>query len=77
MAEDFVAEDFVAEDFVAEDLPAGDLEFDLRRADVEREVIVLETWVQREPRWVRSKGGTSRFKRALIGMSQSAPIRDR
>jgi hypothetical protein len=69
MAEDFVAEDFVAEDFVAEDLPAGDLEFDLRRADVEREVIVSGTCVQPER--------TVKFKRALIGIGESAPIRDK
>jgi hypothetical protein len=45
------------------------LEFGLRRADVECEVIVSETCVQPER--------TARFKRALIGIGESAPIRDR
>jgi hypothetical protein len=40
----------------------------LRRADV----IVLKT-CQSE----RNEGGTARFKRALIGIGDSAPIRDR
>jgi hypothetical protein len=40
----------------------------LRRAEVEREVILLETCVQ-------PGGGTARFKRALIGIGDSAPIR--
>jgi hypothetical protein len=48
------------------DLP----EFGLRRADVD--VIVLKT-CQSEER----EGGTARFKRALIGIGDSAPIRYR
>jgi hypothetical protein len=48
----------------------------LRRADVEREVILFETCVQPERR-VRGEGGTATFKRALIGIGESAPIRDR
>jgi hypothetical protein len=59
----------LAEDFVAEDLLADDLEFGLRRADVEREVIVSGTCVQPER--------TAKFKRALIGIGESAPIRDK
>jgi len=54
---------------LAADLPA----FDLRRADVLREVIWFETWV--EPK--RIEAGTVRFKSALIGVSQIAPIRDK
>jgi hypothetical protein len=52
---------------------------DLRRADEEREVILFEPVCMRfqpEPLG-RSDNGTSTFKRALIGISQSAPIRDR
>jgi hypothetical protein len=51
------------------DLLADDLEFGLRRADVEREVIVSGTCVQPER--------TAKFKRALIGIGESAPIRDK
>jgi hypothetical protein len=45
----------------------------LRRADVERDVILFETCVQPEQRWE----GPARFKSALIGIGDSAPIRDR
>jgi hypothetical protein len=45
-------------------------ELDLRRVDVD--VIVLKTC---QSEW--SEGGTARFKRALIGIGHSAPIRDR
>ena len=49
----------------------------LRRADEEREFILFETCIQPErPRWPLD-GGTSTFKRALIGIGESAPIRDR
>ncbi|WP_370128764.1 hypothetical protein [Bradyrhizobium yuanmingense] len=46
---------------------------DLFKADLEREFIVWETCVQQS----RRQAGASRFKRALIGFGQSAPIRDR
>jgi len=58
-------------------LPFGLWVAGLRRADVEREDICLETCVQSERLWVRSVNGTARFKRALIGIGESAPIRDR
>jgi hypothetical protein len=58
----------LAEDLMA-DLLADDLGFGLRRADVEREVIVSGTCVQPER--------TAKFKRALIGIGESAPIRDK
>ena len=51
------------------DLAADLLMFDLRRADVEREVILFRTCVQPER--------TEKFKSALIGIGESAPIRDR
>jgi hypothetical protein len=56
---------------LAEDLNfAEDLaEFGLRRTEVEREVILLGTCVQPER--------TAKFKRALIGIGESAPIRDK
>jgi hypothetical protein len=54
-------------------LAAGLVEFDLRRAVVLREVIVLETRVQPE----RSGSEAARFKSALIGVGDIAPIRDR
>jgi hypothetical protein len=54
-------------------LAADFAEFGLRRADVEREVIVIGTCVRR--RW--KIGGTATFKRALIAIGESAPIRDR
>jgi hypothetical protein len=41
----------------------------LRRADVEREVILFKTYVRPER--------TAKFKSALIGIGDSAPIRDR
>jgi hypothetical protein len=47
------------------DLP----ELVLRSADVEREVIVMGTCVQPER--------SAEFKRALIGIGESAPIRDK
>jgi hypothetical protein len=47
---------------------------DLRSAE-EREVILLETCVQKSR--AKESGGMARFKSALIGMSHSAPIRDR
>jgi hypothetical protein len=60
----------LAQDFAGDlDLLADDLEFGLRRADVEREVIVSGTCVQPER--------TAKFKRALIGIGESAPIRDK
>jgi hypothetical protein len=40
---------------------------------LEREFIVWETCVQQS----RRRAGASRFKSALIGFGQSAPIRDR
>jgi hypothetical protein len=69
LAEDLLVEDLLVEDLLVEDLLAGDLEFVLRRADVEREVIVSGTCVQPER--------TAKFKRALIGIGESAPIRDK
>jgi hypothetical protein len=54
-------------------LAADLLEVGLRRADVERDVILFETCVQPEQRWE----GPARFKSALIGIGDSAPIRDR
>jgi hypothetical protein len=50
---------------------------DLRRAGMEREVIWFETCVQSERQRVRNEGGTANFKSALIGIGESAPIRDR
>jgi hypothetical protein len=47
----------------------------LRRAEEEREVILFETCVQSKRR--RNPSGTATFKSALIGIGQSAPIRDR
>jgi len=55
------------------DLAADFVGFGLRRADVERAVIVLETCVQAGG----NKGGAARFKSALIGIGESAPIRDK
>jgi hypothetical protein len=65
-------EDLDEED-LDEDLAADFVEFGLRRADVEREAIVLETCVQPE----RIFFGAARLKHALIGIGESAPIRDR
>ncbi|WP_370157555.1 pentapeptide repeat-containing protein [Bradyrhizobium yuanmingense] len=61
-------------DFLRADLFKADLfKADLFKADLEREFIVWETCVQQS----RRQAGASRFKRALIGFGQSAPIRDR
>jgi hypothetical protein len=43
------------------------------RTGAERGVIVFETCVQGGG----NKGGPARFKRALIGIGESAPIRDK
>jgi len=56
-------------DFAMDFLGAGLSVFDLRRADVAREFILSGTCVQPE-RW-------REFKSALIGIGESAPIRDR
>jgi hypothetical protein len=48
--------------------------FVLRSAE-EREVILLETCVQKSR--ARKAGGTASLKRALIGIGDSAPIRDK
>jgi len=45
----------------------------LRRADVEREVILFGTCVEPE----RRADGSARFKSALIGVGDIAPIRDK
>ena len=62
MFADLLADPDLADDFE---------EFGLRRADVDREVILFETCVQAE----RRKGGKATLKRALIGIGDSAPIR--
>jgi hypothetical protein len=44
---------------------------------LEREVILFETCVQPNVLRRQNEGGTARLKRALIGIGDSAPIRDR
>jgi hypothetical protein len=75
-------EDLADEALAGEDLTEGFalaavfLVFGLRRAE-EREVIVWETCVQRS-QWRGSQWlGSARFKSALSGFGQSAPIRDK
>jgi hypothetical protein len=66
--------DFLAADFLVLGLRrAGLLGAGFFKADLEREVILWETCVQQ----ARRRAGASRFKSALIGFGQSAPIRDR
>jgi hypothetical protein len=68
---DFLAAEFLATDFLGVGLR---WEVGLRRAGVEREVILFGPVVAFQ---LPSEGGTSTFKRALIGIGESAPIRDR
>jgi hypothetical protein len=58
--------------FLAVDLRWSDC---LRRTEEEREVILFKTCVQSKLR--RNASRTATFKSALIGIGESAPIRDR
>ncbi|WP_425304844.1 pentapeptide repeat-containing protein [Bradyrhizobium erythrophlei] len=61
------------------DFPGADLlGADLGEAVLEREVILFVTLLQSERcRRRRNEGGFARFKSALIGIGDIAPIRDR